>query len=140
MKKNMRIVDEYGCSRWAKAFVKAVLNRVDIQADEMVIEEMTYKHINLRAEVWDANLPSEVEGEAAGGWVEKRYSIRYYEDAKNVFRLLLSYRFYDHKEVTVETVRTDGTIVRYQEPTYLDDGAYRVFGYWFWPALMRVMD
>ena len=140
MEKNMRIVDEYGCSRWAKAFVKAVLKRVEIQTEELVIEDMTYKHINLRAEVWDDTIPSESEGDTPGGWVEKRYSIRYYEDAANVFRLLLSYRFYDDEQVTVETIRPDGKIVRHQEPIYLDEGAYRVFGHWFWPMLVRIKD
>ena len=83
MRSNVRIIDECGCSKWAKAFVKTVLKRVNIQTEEIVIWDMTYKHINLRAEVWDAELAAETEGEAPGGWVEKRYSIRYYKSSGN---------------------------------------------------------
>lgn len=140
MRSNVRIIDECGCSKWAKAFVKTVLKRVNIQTEEIVIWDMTYKHINLRAEVWDAELAAETEGEAPGGWVEKYYSIRYYEDAKNVLRLLLSYRFYDNEEVIEETVRPDGSVVRNYSRMYLDEGAYRVFGYWLVPAFARIKD
>ena len=136
----MRIVNECGCSNWAKTFVKTVLRRVNIQAEEIVIWDMTYKHIELRAEVWDAALPPEVEGDAPGGWVEKYYSIRYYEDAQNPLRLLLSYRFYDNERIVTEHIRPDGQVIRLDTPIYLDEGAYRVFVHWCCPVLVRAKD
>lgn len=136
----MKIINDCRCPIWAKALVKIVLRRAKIQANEVVIWDMTYKHINIRAEVWDETLAPDAEEKAPGGWVEKDYSIRYYEDTQNPLRLLLSYRFYDQERIMVEQVRPDGHICRYESPIYLDEGAYRIFGYWGWPVFVRLAD
>lgn len=140
MKKNIKIMDTCGCDAWVAAFVRTLFQRVGIHAEEIEIWDVDYKHIRLRAEVWDETLAPDAEGVEPGGWVEKQYRIRYYEDAKNPLRLLISYRFYEIEEVTVEDILPDGRIVRHLAPTYLDQGAYQVFGYWCCPTFMRLAD
>lgn len=136
----IKIVDSCGCEIWAKALVKKLMERVNLKTDEVEICDMTYKHIELCAEVWDDTLPPETEGDVPGGWVQKSYSIRYYEDAKKPLRLLMSYRFYENEHVLVEEILPNGKTCRYWSPIYLDQGAYRIFGHWCLPALMRVSD
>ena len=140
MNQNYKIVDTCGCSTWVKKFVRTLLNRVDIKAEEIEIWDVDYKHISLRAEVWDKTLAPNAEGDEPGGWVEKQYRIRYYEDAKNPLRLLISYRFYDLEEVMVKKTLPDGKVVQHLSPTYLDEGVYRVFGYWCCPTFTRLAD
>ena len=140
MNQKIKIVDSCGCSTWVKTFVNMLLKHVDITAEEVEIWDVDYKHISLRAEVWDETLAPDAEGNELGGWVEKQYRIRYYEDAKNPLRMLISYRFYDLEEVTVKHIRSDGQVVRYKTPTYLDEGTYKVFGYWCWPTFARLAD
>lgn len=138
MYQNMTIIETCDCPIWAKPLVEDIFRRTDIHANEIVIWDMDYKHISLSAEVWDKNLAPDAEGDEPGGWVEKQYRVRYYEDGKDLLRMLLSYRFYDCEEVTVEEVLPDGKVVRYLAPTYLDKGAYRVYGYWYAPSCVHI--
>jgi hypothetical protein len=85
----------------------------------------------MHAEVWD---------EKEGGWIEKRLTLKYYEDAKNPLCLLLSYSFYDNEEMVHTDTLPDGRISSYRGPTYLDEGTYRIFGYWSCPKCVRISD
>lgn len=131
MKKNVNIIDTCGCPNWAKKLLKTVVQRTKIQANEIVIWDFTYKRIEMRAEIWDEDF---------GGWIEKNLTLKYYEDAQNPFRLMLSYSFFDNEEAMNEIVLDDGRICSYKGPTYLDEGAYRIFAYWCIPILVRIKD
>lgn len=131
MKKLTRqIIDDCGCDDWVEAFVEELCARAKINAEEITIYDMDGSRIYLQAEVWDETIvPEETDeetDEGPGGWVDKTYTIRYYEDDVRLNRLILSYVFYDNKRVTVEEKRPDGSISRYDAPITLDEGAYKI--------------
>ena len=125
MKKNdIKIYDECGCEVWAEALVRELFARAKIQTAQVVIYDMDDRRIYIRAEVWDETLEPDEVGEEPGGWVDKNYTIRYYEDGKFLGIQLLSFRFFGEERVIVENKKPDGTISRYGAPRYLDMGAY----------------
>ena len=125
MKKNdIRIYDECGCEAWAEALVRDLFTRTKIQIEKAVIYDMDDRRIYIQAEVWDETLEPDQEGEEPGGWVDKNYTIRYYEDGKIFGIQLLSFRFFGEDRVIVENKKPDGKICRYGAPRYFDMGAY----------------
>ena len=129
MKNNFKIYDECGCEVWAKALVRDLFTRAGIKAEKVIIYDMDDRRICMRAEVWDETLePDEVGGEP-GGWEDKHYTIRYFEDGKFFGRLSLSFKFYGDERVIVEGRKPDGGICRYDAPRYLDMGSYKIISW-----------
>ena len=132
-KNNIKIYDSCGCEGWAKALVRDLFTRANIKVEEVVIYDMDDRRINMRAEVWDKTLEPDEVGEEPGGWVEKDYTIRYYDDGRFLGRLLMSFRFFDNERVVVEEKMPNGKIHRFETPIYLDAGAYKIIS-WFGTA------
>lgn len=127
MKKvNMNVYDHCGCDEWVEAFVKAVFTHAKIEAEEIVIYDMDYKRISISAEVWDSTLEPDEYDEEPGGWVSKSYTIKYFEEDESWRNFILSYILYDDERVTIEEQRPDGSICRYDAPTHIEDGAYKI--------------
>ena len=126
----MKIYDKCGCDEWVEAFVKAVFSHAKIKVAEIVIDDMDYKRIFVRAEVWDATLEPDEYDEEPGGWVEKRYTIKYVEEDEPWRKFILSYVLYDDERTMVEVEQPDGSICRYDTPTYIDDGTYKIVARW----------
>ena len=122
----MEIYDNCGCDERVEAFVKEVFTHAKIQAAEIVIDDMDYKRIFVRAEVWDATLEPDEYDEEPGGWIEKNYTIRYFEEDECWRNFVLSYILYDDERVTMEEQKPDGGICRYDAPTHIEEGAYKI--------------
>lgn len=123
---NVNVYDNCGCEEWVEAFVKAVFTHAKIKTEEVIIDDMDYKRISLRAEVWDETMEPEEEDEEPGGWIEKTYTIKYYEEDKWGRHFALSYVLHDDERVIVETKRPDGSIYHYNAPTYLEEGKCKI--------------
>lgn len=125
MKKNdIKIYDECGCEVWTEALVRELFTRAKIQTEQVVIYDMDDRRIHIRAEVWDETLEPDAVGEEPGGWVDRDYTIRYYDDGRFFGILFISFRFFDNERVVVEEKISDGKIRRFHTPQYLDAGAY----------------
>ena len=131
MKQNINIIDNCGCPTWTKKLLKTVVLRTNIQVNEIVIWDFTDKRLEMRAEIWDADFE---------GWVEKRLTLKYYKDRKNPVCMQVSYSFYDNQEVEIRETLPNGRTCCYKSPIYLDQGAYRIFGYWSCPKCVRISD
>lgn len=131
MKKyNVNVYDNCGCEKWVEAFVRELFDRAEIKAEEVVIYDMDDRRISLQAEVWDETMEPDEMDEEPGGWVDKSYTIRYFEDDKRMDRMLLSFKFYDNERVIVEEKTPDGRTLRSDTPRYIDQGAYKIVAWW----------
>jgi hypothetical protein len=131
MKKySMNVYDNCGCDEWVAAFVKTVFTHARIGAEELVIYDMDHKRIFIRAEVWDATLEPDVYDDKPGGWVEKTYTIKYYQEDEPWRKFLLSYVLYDDERIMVACKNATGEISYYDSPTEIEQGAYRIVPRW----------
>ena len=127
MKKySMNVYDNCGCDEWVEAFVKTVFTHAKIEAEELVIIDMDYKRIAIRAEVWDATLEPDEYDEEPGGWVEKTYTVKYYQEDEPWRKFLLSYVLYDDERISVAFKNAEGKISYRDSPTEIEQGAYRI--------------
>ncbi len=140
MKKSvMKIVDDCGCDVWVEPIVRELFAHAKIRAREVVISDMDYKRIFIDAEIWDETQEPEEPGGKPGDWVGKSYTIKYYEDERQINSLQLSYLFYsDDERVIVEEVRPDGGISRYDTPRYIDEGSYKIISWFGKPKCIRL--
>lgn len=137
---NMNVYDSCGCDEWVEAFVKAVFTHAKIEAEEIVIYDMDYKRIFIRAEVWDSTLEPDEDDEEPGGWVDKSYTIKYFEEDERWRNFTLSYILYDDERVMIEEQKPDGSICRYGAPTHIEDGAYKIVARRGNPKCIRLDD
>ena len=127
---SMNIYDDCGCDEWVEAFVKAVFSHAKIEAEEIVIYDMDNKRIFIRAEIWDATIaPDEYDDEPVG-WVEKTYTIKYYQEDEPWRKFLLSYVLYDDERIKVAFENANGGISYYDSPTEIEQGAYKIVARW----------
>lgn len=131
MKKfSMNVYDNCGCDDWVAAFVKTVFTHAKIGAEELVIYDVDDKRIFIRAEVWDATLEPDAYDDEFGGWVEKAYTIKYYQEDEPWRKFLLSYVLYDDERTMVARKNANGGISYYDSPTKIEQGAYRIVSWW----------
>ena len=138
MKKySMNVYDNCGCDEWVEAFVKTVFTHAKIEAEELVIIDMDYKRIAIRAEVWDATLEPDEYDEEPGGWVEKTYTIKYYQEDEPWRKFVLSYVLYDDERIKVAFKNSEGKIFYHDSPAEIEQGAYRIVPLWGKPKCIR---
>ncbi len=141
MKKNaMNINEECWCENWVAPFVRDLFIRAEIKTDEICIYEMDDRRIHICAEVWDDTLEPDEDGDESGGWVDKSYTIRYFEDDRQLGKLLLSFFFYDDERDMVKKTREDGTTYYQEELRYIDEGAYKIVTWLGKPKCIRLKD
>jgi hypothetical protein len=127
---SMNVYDNCGCDEWAAAFVKTVFTHAKIGAEELVIYDMDDKRIFIRAEVWDASLEPDEYDDKPGGWVEKAYTIKYYQEDEPWRKFLLSYVLYDDERTMVAFENANGGTSYHDLPTKIEYGAYRIVPWW----------
>lgn len=136
----LKIEEECWCEDWVTPFVRDLFIRAKIKTDEVCIYEMDDRRIYIHAEVWDDTLEPDEDDDEPGGWVDKFYTIRYFEDDRQLGKLLMSFFMYDDERDMVEMTRDDGTTYYQEELRYIDEGAYKIVTWLGKPKCIRLKD
>ena len=77
--------NDYGCATWVEAFIRAVLQRANVHATEIYVEDMDETDIFLRVKELGTDSRKQIE---------MSYTIRYFDDDMAKGCLLLLYVLY----------------------------------------------